>query len=110
MDVFDIIMEFLFGYSFKPSAALLKKYSESKLTREFNAFPPLEHLNSKFIEYIMMSEEEYERLRKILDSRPPFVFYFNPNIELRERVHYDCCMIGFIGDDVSANKWNIIQV
>ena len=48
MDVFDIIMEFLFGYSFKPSAELHKKYSESKVTRELNTLPTREYLNSKF--------------------------------------------------------------
>ena len=75
MDVFNIIMEFLFGCSFKPSAELHKKYSVSEFTKELNTLPSLEYLNSRFSEGEQMSQEDYERLRKILESRPPFVYY-----------------------------------
>ena len=109
MDVFDIIMEFLFGYSFKPSAALIKEYSESKLTRKFNTLPPREYLNSIFEWQI--SEEDYERFRKRLESRPPFVFYFNPSIEIQEKEYkyFGLLNIGFFAEatDVSVNKWNL---
>ena len=111
MDVFEIIMEFLFGYSFKPSAELHREYSESKVTRELNTLPPLEFLNSKFGEYSQMSEEDYERLRERFESRPPFVFYFNPNIELHEEVGGTIYIIGFFdeGTKVGVNEQNKLQ-
>ena len=106
MEVFSTIMEFLIPNGHLPSAALLKEYSESKVTIVLNTLPPLEYLNSKFGEYNQMSEEDYERLRKIFESRPPIVFYFNPNIELSE-VFYDkrILMIGFFVEySVSVNN------
>ena len=42
MDVFNIIMDFLFEYSFKPSSELHKEYYESELTRELNTLPSRE--------------------------------------------------------------------
>ena len=60
-----------------------------------------------------MGEEVYERLRKRLDSKPPFVFYFNPNIQLQEKVEEGWILkIGFFAEetDVSVNKWNRKEV
>ena len=105
-DVFYRIMEFLIPNGYLPIVALLKEYSESKITRELNILPSREYLNSKFDEESQISEEVYERLRKRFESRPPFVFYFNPSIELQERV-YDGwrLMKGFFdADGVSVNK------
>ena len=54
-----------------------------------------------------MSEEVYERLRKRFYSIPPLVFFFNPNIELQEKVvSGQILKIGFFagGTDVSVNK------
>ena len=110
MDVFYLIMEFLIPNGFLPSAALLKEYAESKVTRVLNTLPPLEYLNSKFDEDCQMSEESYERLRKRLEARHPFVCYFNPNIELQEKVYCNYYMIGFFyADNVSVKKWNRLQ-
>ena len=109
MDVFYIIMEFLIPNGYLPSPALLKEYSESKVTRELNTLPSRKYLNSKFKENSQMSEEAYELLRKIFESTPPFVFYFNPNIELQEKVKCgELLKIGFFknGRNVSVNKFN----
>ena len=60
-----------------------------------------------------MSEKDYEELRKRFESRPPFVFYFNPNIELQERVNEnDGFMKGFIDEEtnVSANRQNKLEI
>ena len=111
-DVFYRIMEFLIPNGYLPSASLLKEYSESKITRELNILPSREYLNNKFDENSQISEESYERLRKRFESRPPFVFYFNPNIELQEKV-YDGwrLMKGFFdADGVSINKWKRLEI
>ena len=104
-------MEFLIPNGYLPSAALLKEYSESKVTRELNTFPTRECLNSKFRENKQLNEETYELLRKRFESRHPFVFYFNPNIELQEKVVCGCQLIkGFFdADNVSVKKWNKLQ-
>ena len=86
MKVFYTIMEFLIPNGYLPSAALLNEYSKSKITRELNTFPTREYLNSNFNKNRQMSEEVYGRLRKRFESRPPFIFYFNPSIELQEKV------------------------
>ena len=110
--MFYTIIEFLIPNGYFPSAALLKEYSKSKLTRGLNTLPLLEYLNYRFDEYCQMSEEDYERLRKRFESIPPFVFYFNPYIQLQEKV--DCgieLITGFFGGDgVSAVKWNRLKV
>ena len=104
-------MEFLIPNGYLPSAALLGEYYESKVTRELNTLPTREYINSKFNEDKQMSEEAYETLRRKFESRPPFVFYFNPNIEIQEKVldgrrlakgFFDDDYDGL--DDVSVNK------
>ena len=107
-----MIMEFLIPNGYLPSAALFKEYSESKVTRELNTLPTREYLNNKFGKDDQMSEEDYERLRKRLESRPPFVFYFNPSIELQEEVEYGWKLKkGFFSKyGVSFNKWNRLEV
>ena len=109
MDTFYQIMEFLIQNGYLPSAALLKEYSRSEVTKELNTLPPLEYLNSKFDEDNQMSEDKYELLRKRFDSLPPFVFYFNPNIELQEKIDDGWILAkGFFGEGtgVSLNKQN----
>ena len=106
-----MVMDFLIPNGYLPSAALLKEYSESKITRELNTLPTRKYLNSKFDKYNQMSEETYERLKKRFESRPPFVFYFNPNIELQEIASFGLLKIGFIGKfSVSVNKWDILEI
>ena len=111
-DVFYMIMEFLVPNGYLPSAALLKEYSESKVTRELNTLPSREYFNSKFDEDKQMSEEWYELLRKKFESRPPFIFYFNPSIQLQEKVDEGLRLIkGFFDEiDVRVNKWNRLEI
>ena len=107
MDVFYMIMEFLIPNGYLPSAALLKEYSDSKVTKKLNTLPSREYLNKMFYEDCQMSEEAYERLRKRFESRPHFVFSFDPNIELKEMVNNNgwILKIGFFNaDEVSVNK------
>ena len=106
MDVFYTIMEFLIPNEYFPSAGLQKKYSESELTRELNALPSRECLNRIFSEDNQMTEETYELLRKRLESRPPFVFYFNPNIEIQGEMFYSYYSKGFFTEEtnVSVNE------
>ena len=108
MDVFYKIMKFLISNGYLPSAALLKEYSKSKFTWELNTLPSREYLNSKFNEAFPISEEDYEFLRKRLESRPPFVFYFNPNIQLQEKVELGYILNkGYFNENhVSVNNWN----
>ena len=35
-----------------------------------------------------MSEKCYDKLKEKYSSRPPFVFFFNPNIQLEEKIDY----------------------
>ena len=106
IDGLNIIMEFMFEYSFKPSAALFEEYSKSEFTKKLNTLPTREYINNKIKERWQMSEERYERLRKRFESRPPFVFYINPNIEFQEKVYGYELMIGSFaeGTEVSVNK------
>ena len=98
-------MEFLIPNGYLQSAALLKEYAESKLTKKFNTLPTIEYLNSKFDKIWQMSESAYELLRKRFNSRPPFVFYFNPDIQIRETNDGYVLMLGFFDEDeVSINK------
>ena len=86
MEVFNTIMEFLIPNGYLPSAALLKEYSKSKVTKKLNTLPTRKYINSKFCEYRQISKGTYEHLRNRFYSRPPFVFYFNPNSEIKENV------------------------
>ena len=112
LDVFYTIMEFLIPNGYLPSAALLKEYYKSKLTIELNTLPTREYLNSKFGDFRQMNEERYEILRKRFESRPPIVFYFDPNIQLQEKVDNGWkLMKGFFdADDVSVNKWSRLKI
>ena len=110
LDVFCTIMEFLIPNGYLPSAALLKEYSESKVTRELTTLPSRWYFNTKYDDEWQISEESYELLRKRFESRPPFVFYFNPSIKLLEKVGVGLKK-GFFGKyDVSVNKWNRLKV
>ena len=107
MEVFYTIIEFLILNGYLPSATLLKEYSKSKVTRELNTLPTREYINSKFDKIYEMSKERYEQLRKRFESRPPFVFYFNPSIGFQKKVCFGWLLkIGFFenGTKVSVNK------
>ena len=79
-------------YKFKPSKKLIKEYSESKLN-ETLGLPTFQKIN----EYTKIRQEVYDKLEKRYNSKPPFVYYFNPDYEIStER------KISFIGVDFIA--------
>ena len=41
-----------------------------------------------FSEVQKMSKRAYDRLKKRYSSRPPFVFFFNPTIQLEQYIEY----------------------
>ena len=49
-----------------------------------NTLQTREFYNERFDEGRQMSEEDYDRLKKRYESRPPFVFFFNPTIQLQQ--------------------------
>ena len=86
MDIHDMIMDFIYDYDFRPSEALFEEYSHSELTMLLNEFPPYEYLNERF--ECGMKIDAYERMKKRYESKPPFVYFFNPNFKLKERIDH----------------------
>ena len=93
MDVFDIIMDFMQDHGIQPSESLKSIYAQSKLTKQLNEFPTREYLCEKC--EVEMKEEDYNRLKEIYESKPPFVFYFMPKIEPRIKISSYLYMVGF---------------
>ena len=60
------------------------EYAQSEVTKMLNTLQTREFYNEKFYEDEQMSEEAYDRLKKRYSSRPPFVFFFNPTIQLQQ--------------------------
>ena len=83
-EVYETVMDFLIPFGLKPSAALFKEYQQSEVTKRLNILPPRDYLNSKFSNGYEISEESYNRLKERLSSRPPFVYFFNPNLKIEE--------------------------
>ena len=105
MDVFYTIMEFLIPNGYLPCAALLEEYSESNITKELNTLLGRKLININFSTDYQMSKERYKKLRKRVKSIPPFVFYFNPSIELQKIYRKGILQIGFFDSNcVSVNK------
>ena len=77
-------MNFLIPFDLKPSAALFKEYQQSEVTKRLNKLPPRDYLNSEFSNGYLISEENYNRLKERLSSRPPFVYLFNPSLQIKE--------------------------
>ena len=78
MDVFDKVMEFMTQNKFKPSKKMIKEYSESKLNKALG-LPPFELVNK----YTGITKEVYEDLKKRYDAKPQFIYYFNPDYEIK---------------------------
>ena len=74
----------------KPSKALIEEYRQSKTTKTFNRFPSKEDLMN-----IGMSEETYYRLKRTYSSRPEFIYYFDPHLEIQTKVKYEAIRIGY---------------
>ena len=102
MDVFDTTMDFLIPFGLKPSVSLLNEYEQSMVTRTIQ-LPTREYINQLFYESEQISSDDYERMKERYESRTPFIYYFNPNIEIEERV-YDGWVLK-IGYFIKATKY-----
>ena len=83
-EVYETIMDFLIPFDLKPSAALFKEYQQSEVTKRLNKLPPRDYLNSEFSNGYLISDENYNRLKERLSSRPPYVYFFNPSLQIKE--------------------------
>ena len=83
MDVFDIVMDFMNELGFEPSKSLKEEYREWETNNRLTTFPEYEYLSSIFENDF--SKEKYDFMKMRFESRPPFVFYFNPDIQLEEK-------------------------
>ena len=81
-------MDFLIPSGLLPSNSLYMEYAKSEVTKMLNTFQTREFYNEMFKKSCQMSEEAYDRLKKRYSSRPPFVFFFNPTIQLQQFTKY----------------------
>ena len=82
MDVFDTVMDFMYEFGLEPSKSLKEEYRNSEFNRKLTTFPEYEYLNSLYVNGF--SKKKYEFMKMRFKSRPPFVYYFNPDIQLEE--------------------------
>ena len=70
------------------------EYAQSEVTKMLNTLQTREFYNEKFDKDDQMSEEDYDRLKKRYSSWFPFVFFFNPTIQLEQYTEYrfDYCV------------------
>ena len=76
-------MDFLIPSGLLPSNSLYLEYAKSEVTKMLNTLQTTEFYNEKFL-ISKMNEEVYNRLKERYDSRPPFVFFFNPTLQLQQ--------------------------
>ena len=63
----------------KPSEELIKFYAQSETTKTLNDFPTFMDLKEK----IGMKREVYDKLKEKYSSKPPFVYFFNPKLDVQ---------------------------
>ena len=73
----------MFKYGFEPSESLKEEYRNSEFNRKLTTFPKYSIFN--FLYKNGFSKEKYEFMKMRFESRAPFVYYFNPDIQLEER-------------------------
>ena len=78
MDVFDRVMQFMKDTNQKPSEELIKFYSQSETTKTLNEIPTFMDLKEK----IGMKREAYDKMKERYSSKPPFVYFFNPKLDV----------------------------
>ena len=86
IDLFDEIMEFMRENKFKPSKSLQAQYECSKTTTNLK-FPEYHILKEK----LKMSKKDYGKIKKRIESKPPFVYFFDPDLKVKtkDRVNDD---------------------
>ena len=79
----------------KPSKELIEEYRQSKTTKTLNRFPSKEELKEK----IDMWDERYDKLKKAYSSRPEFIYYFDPHLDIQTKIgkylQLPCISIGY---------------
>ena len=80
------IIETMHRLKLKPSKELQQEYLNCELNRKLNELPSLEYLNAEFQD--KMEIGVYEVLKRRFDSRPPYNFYLNADIELERYNKY----------------------
>ena len=88
-------MDFLIPSGLLPSNSLYMEYAKSEITKMLNTLQTREFYNENFDSKYQMSEEAYDRLKKRYESRPPFVFFFNPTIQLEEFTVFRRFFVGY---------------
>ena len=79
MDVFDRVMLFMQDTNLKPSEELIKFYARSEATKILTEIPSFMDLKEK----IGMKREVYDKLKERYSSKPPFVYFFNPKLDVQ---------------------------
>ena len=95
-------MDFLIPSGLQPSNSLYMEYAKSEVTMMLNTLQTRDFYNEEFSKYYKICEESYDRLKKRYSSRPPFVFFFNPTIQLEQYTKYGLdYYVGYriMGDD-----------
>ena len=75
-------MDFMYELGFEPSESLKEEYRNSEFNKKLTTFPEYDHLNSLYKN--CFSKDKYDFMKMIFESRPSFVYYFNPDIQLEE--------------------------
>ena len=69
----------------KPSEELTKFYSQSETTKILNEIPTFMDLKEK----IGIKREVYDKLKERYSCKPPFVYFFNPKLDVRTKIGKD---------------------
>ena len=77
----------MYELGFEPSESLKEEYRNSEFNRKLTTFPEYDHLNSSFENGF--DKERYKFMKMRFESRPLFVYYFNPDIQFEEHFGID---------------------
>ena len=110
-------MDFLIPSGLQPSNSLYMEYAQSEVTkiltlktREFYNEMSKKFFKDKkwdFTEDDQMSEEAYDRLKERYCSRPPFVFFFNPTIQLEQFTEHG---LNYVGYAIKRDKGFMVSI
>ena len=90
-DVAHRVMDFMRDNNLKPSDALIEEYRLSKTTKTLNRLPS----KQEWMEEIEMEENWYDDLKKAYSSRPEFIYYFDPHLDMETKIDKYWIKIGF---------------
>ena len=95
------------------------EYAQSEVTKMFNILQTREFYNKIFkkawedeglifYEDDKISEETFNRLKKRYSSRPPFVFFFNPTIQLEKITQYGFDY--YVGYEIKRDDGRLVSI